>query len=267
MALQLGGSTPSQLAVCAMLGQRYHYDEINLNVGCPSHRVKSGRFGACLIKEPALVADCIKAMQDIVTIPVTVKTRTGVDHHDSYQQLCDFVGQIAQTGCQVFIIHARKAWLQDLSPKQNREIPPLQYQRVYQLKRDFPDLQIIINGGIGDYLAISDHLKQVDGVMIGREAYHTPYLLSQFDRLFYHDEAVVPTRLSVLEAYQAYVRKQLALAVPLRQLVLPLFDLFRSMLGGKRWRQYLTESLQQSAADERIIERAISAIDATVSYI
>ncbi|HXK58236.1 MAG TPA: tRNA dihydrouridine(20/20a) synthase DusA, partial [Gammaproteobacteria bacterium] len=172
VALQIGGSDPVQLSRAARLGQQWGYDEINLNLGCPSERVQSGRFGACLMSEPDLVADCIKAMVDSVTIPVTVKQRIGIDHLDSYQLLRDFVGRLSLAGSRTFIVHARKAWLQGLSPKENREIPPLSYATVYRLKRDFPELEIIINGGITSIEACEEHLALVDGVMIGREAYH-----------------------------------------------------------------------------------------------
>ncbi|HTJ93231.1 MAG TPA: tRNA dihydrouridine(20/20a) synthase DusA, partial [Pararobbsia sp.] len=185
VALQLGGSEPADLAKCATLGEQWGYDEINLNCGCPSERVQRGAFGACLMAEPQLVADCVKAMRDVVSIPVTVKHRIGIDDVSEYSFVRDFVGTIADAGCEVFIVHARNAILKGLSPKENREIPPLKYEYAYQLKRDFPSLDISINGGIQSLDEVEQHLEHVDGVMLGREAYHNPYLLAGVDARFY----------------------------------------------------------------------------------
>ena len=185
LALQLGGCDPLALADCARLGMEYGYDEINLNVGCPSDRVQSGRFGACLMAEPGLVADCVAAMQDAVALPVTVKCRTGIDERDSFEELGGFIRAVSDAGCGTFIIHARKAFLQGLSPKENRTVPPLNYDYVYRIKQQFPDLEIIINGGIRDLDSAEAHLGRVDGVMLGRVAYHEPYMLAGVDARFY----------------------------------------------------------------------------------
>ncbi|MCG7914477.1 MAG: tRNA dihydrouridine(20/20a) synthase DusA, partial [Candidatus Thiodiazotropha weberae] len=210
VALQLGGSEPEALAECAKLGEAWGYDEINLNVGCPSDRVQSGRFGACLMLTPELVADCVKAMRDQVVVDVTVKHRIGVDDQDSYQALCDFVGRVSEAGCETFIVHARKAWLQGLSPKENREIPPLHYETVHQLKQDFPALEIIINGGITTLEQVEQNLKQVDGVMIGREAYNNPWILSQVDRLIYGSEGNPSSRHQIIESMIPYIDQELS---------------------------------------------------------
>ncbi|MEM9242638.1 MAG: tRNA dihydrouridine(20/20a) synthase DusA [Pseudomonadota bacterium] len=257
IALQLGGSVADELARCAKLGEQYGYDEINLNIGCPSDRVQSGRFGVCLMKEPQLVADCVAAMRAVVAIPVTVKTRIGVDDQDSYQALHQFIETVARTGCETFIIHARKAWLQGLSPKQNRDIPPLQYQRVYQLKRDFPDLEIIINGGISDYDSIHQHLHNVDGVMIGRKAYQAPYFLSEIDQHFYACSTKQVTAVEILQQYSHYVQRQLDRGVPLASLLRHLMGFFRGVPKGKQWRRYLSEHIHQKNAGIDVLLSAI----------
>ncbi|MEW8258676.1 MAG: tRNA dihydrouridine(20/20a) synthase DusA, partial [Candidatus Thiodiazotropha taylori] len=227
VALQLGGSEPEALGQCAKLGEAWGYDEINLNVGCPSDRVQSGRFGACLMLTPELVADCIKAMRDQVTIDVTVKHRIGVDDQDSYQALCDFVGKVSEAGCETFIVHARKAWLQGLSPKENREIPPLHYETVHQLKRDYPDLQIIINGGITTLEQVEENLKQVDGVMIGREAYNNPWILSQADSLIYASEGSPASRHQIIEAMIPYIDQELSAGTPINRITRHILGLFQ----------------------------------------
>ena len=214
LALQLGGSEPADLARSARLGEQWGYDEINLNCGCPSERVQKGAFGACLMAEPALVADCVKAMRDAVAIDVTVKHRIGIDDRSSYGFMRDFVGTVAGAGCSTFIVHARTAILKGLSPKENREIPPLQYEFAYRLKREFPDLEIILNGGVKTVAEIDLHLTHVDGVMLGREAYHNPFLMVGFDARYYGDRTPVPTRSDVVHAMLPYIRAQLALMVP-----------------------------------------------------
>ena len=206
VALQLGGSDPADLATAAKLGQQWGYDEINLNCGCPSERVQKGAFGACLMAEPQLVADCVKAMRDAVTIDVTVKHRIGIDDVESYDFVRDFVGTVAAAGCTTFIVHARNAILKGLSPKENREMPPLKYEYAYQLKRDFPDFEIIINGGIKTEAEIDEHLQHVDGVMLGREAYHNPYVMADFDQRYYGADGAPKTREQVLEAMIPYIR-------------------------------------------------------------
>ena len=210
VALQLGGSDPAELARCAKWAQEWGYDEVNLNCGCPSDRVQSGMFGACLMAQPRLVADCVKGMRDACDLPVTVKHRIGIDEMERYEELVDFIGPVAAAGCEVFIVHARKALLQGLSPKQNREIPPLNYPWVYQLKRDFPNLTIVINGGIQTLDECRAHLNHVDGVMIGREAYQNPWMLADVDRELFGMDNPVQSRDDVIEALLPYAERQLA---------------------------------------------------------
>ncbi|MGV6806927.1 MAG: tRNA dihydrouridine(20/20a) synthase DusA [bacterium] len=241
VALQLGGSDPGDLALCSKLASDMNYDEINLNCGCPSDRVVSGKFGAIMMKEPDLVADCVKAMVDGSDTPVTVKHRIGVDDLDSYAFLCDFVGRVADAGCETFIVHARKAWLSGLSPKQNREIPPLDCERVYQLKLDFPELEIIINGGIKTLEETSDHLKHVDGVMMGREAYHNPYILADVDRLFYGSEQEPPSRTTILQQFNDYMADQCEGGLKPSNLTRHILGLFQGMPGARKFRRYISE--------------------------
>ncbi|MCG7869619.1 MAG: tRNA dihydrouridine(20/20a) synthase DusA [Candidatus Thiodiazotropha taylori] len=260
VALQLGGSEPEALAQCAKLGEQWGYDEINLNVGCPSDRVQSGRFGACLMLTPELVADCVKAMRDQVTIDVTVKHRIGVDDQDSYQALCDFVGKVSEAGCETFIVHARKAWLQGLSPKENREIPPLHYETVHQLKRDYPDLQIIINGGITTLEQVEENLKQVDGVMIGREAYNNPWILSQADSLIYASEGSPASRHQIIEAMIPYIDQELSAGTPINRITRHILGLFQGLPGAKKWRRMLSEEAHKAGADSGLILRAAAQV-------
>ena len=210
ISLQLGGSNPADLARCAKLAEERGYDEVNINVGCPSDRVQNGRFGACLMGEPALVADCVKAMRDVVDIPVTVKTRIGIDDQDSYEFLQAFIEQVRDAGCDTFIVHARKAWLSGLSPKENREIPPLDYPRVYRVKQDYPDLTIALNGGVTSMEQTLEHLQHVDGVMMGREAYQNPYILAQVDNLVFGQNNAVPSRHEVVRMMLPYIEQELA---------------------------------------------------------
>ncbi len=247
IALQIGGSHPNLLSDCAKIAEAYQYDEINLNVGCPSDRVQSGRFGACLMAEPALVGECVNAMQRAVHIPITVKTRIGIDQQDSYEELCSFIKIVSQAGCQTFIIHARKAWLKGLSPKENREIPPLRYDIVYQLKHDFPHLEIIINGGILTLEQAKEQLQQVDGVMLGRAAYHNPYMLAEVDQTIYTTEKAIPTREAVLLEYLDYIEHQLDKNnSSLNQMIRPLLGLYLGQPGGKKWRRYLSETVARN---------------------
>jgi tRNA-dihydrouridine synthase A len=241
VALQLGGSDAADLAVCAKLGERWGYDEINLNCGCPSERVQRGSFGACLMAEPKLVADCVKAMCDAVTIPVTVKHRIGIDKNESYDFVRDFVGTVADAGCTVFIVHARNAILKGLSPKQNREVPPLKYDMAYQLKRDFPSLSIVINGGIRTTADVHEHLKHVDGVMIGREAYHNPYWLASFDREFFASTAPIPTREIVETRMAQYVARVAASGVPRHSVMRHTLGLYHGMPGARAWRRSMSQ--------------------------
>ena len=255
VALQLGGSDPKGLSAAAKIGEDFGYDEINLNVGCPSARVQSGRFGVCLMAEPDLVAQCVHAMQSVVEVPVTVKTRTGFDDRDGYEELCYFVQKVAEGGCGTFAIHARKAWLQGLSPKENREIPPLCYDRVYQLKRDFEDLEIIINGGIRTLEEADSHLRSVDGVMIGREAYQNPFLLASVDEKFFGD-AGGPTRETILDGLYDYVRVQTQQGVRLHKVTRHVIGLFAGMPGARAWRRHLSEEGVKPGADAEVLRTA-----------
>ncbi len=257
LALQVGGSSPEDLAECARIGQDRGYDEVNLNLGCPSDRVQSGRFGACLMAEPDLVADCIEAMRLAVQVPVTVKTRIGIDHRDSYEELAHFVQTVAGAGCETFIIHARKAWLQGLSPKQNREVPPLRYDLVYQLKRDFPHLEVVINGGITSLEEVRAHLDAVDGVMIGREAYQNPYLLAGVDQMFYGGGGPVQTRREILDAFIPYVEAQLKRGVRLNQMTRHIVGLFQAVPGARAWRRHLSENAHKPGTGVEMIREAV----------
>lgn len=256
VALQLGGSDPAALGECARIVEDFGYDEVNLNVGCPSDRVQSGRFGACLMAEPELVAECVRAMGDRVSIPVTVKTRIGVDDRDSYEELAHFVRTVAEAGCRTFIIHARKAWLKGLSPRENREIPPLRYDIARQLKIDFPALEIVLNGGIQTLEESLEHLRQFDGVMLGRSAYHNPYLLAEADRLLYGDDHPIPSRREVLEAYLPYVARELARGVRMQGISRHILGLFHGAPGGKRWRRHLSENAVKPGAGIEVLRAA-----------
>ncbi len=260
LAIQLGGSNPLHLAECARIVEQYGYDEINLNIGCPSDRVQEGRFGACLMADATLVAECVAAMSHAVQIPITVKTRIGIDRQDEYPFLHNFIDTVAQTQCQHFIIHARKAWLSGLSPKENREVPPLNYPRVYQLKSDFPQLQISINGGIKTLDEASVHLDRVDGVMIGREAYHNPYLLSQVDQRFYQNSTTPANRVEILELFYPYVEQKLKNGVRLNQITRHILGLFQGVPGARAWRRHLSESAHRPGADCSVIQKAASFI-------
>ncbi len=245
LAIQLGGGVAADLAKAAKIVEPYGYSEINLNVGCPSDRVKSGCFGAILFKEPSVVADCVAEVCAAVKLPVTVKTRIGVDDYESYAYLTKFIQEVSLAGCQTFIIHARKAWLQGLSPKENREIPPLNYQWVYQIKRDFPHLTIVLNGGIDSLSAAQAHLQQVDGVMLGRVAWYNPYLFAELDALLSPQKILmIPNRTSIVLNYFPYLEKAFISGENLSPLIQPLLGLFHGVAGGRRWRQKLSEILQ-----------------------
>jgi tRNA-dihydrouridine synthase A len=257
LVLQLGGSDPQQLAECSRIGENAGYDEINLNVGCPSDRVQSGRFGACLMAEPALVADCVAAMSNAVSVPVTVKTRIGIDDRDSYAELSHFVDRVQQGGCKTFIIHARKAFLQGLSPKENRTVPPLNYDYAYRIKQQYPELSIIINGGITDLDSAEQHLAIVDGVMLGRSAYHNPYLLAEVDnRLFQaHDTAL--TREDVVHRMRSYIERELNQGSPLKHITRHMLGLFQGIPGARNWRRHLSEYGPRTGAGIEVIEQAL----------
>ena len=238
VALQLGGSEPSDLARCARMGAQWGYDEINLNCGCPSERVQRGAFGACLMREPQLVADCVKAMVDVVQIPVTVKHRIGIDKDESYDFVRDFVGTVAQAGCSTFIVHARNAWLKGLSPKENREIPPLRYELAHQLKLDFPRLTIVVNGAITTTAQVQEQLQRLDGVMVGREAYHNPWWLSEWDAAFYGEELVQVTREQVEDHMVGYMEREAAEhGTPWYPIARHMLGLRHGLTGSRRWRQ------------------------------
>jgi len=256
VAIQLGGSDPIDLAACAKLAEQRGYDEINLNCGCPSDRVQSGMFGACLMAQPTLVADCIKAMRDAVSIPVTIKHRIGIDDQDEYQDLTAFVDAVAAAGCKTFIVHARKAWLDGLSPKENREIPPLMYERVYQLKQQYPSLEIIINGGITDFESCDMHLQQVDGVMMGREAYQNPYILAGVDQHFFNSTTPTVSRDDVLKNYIAFCEREMAKGTRLNHLTRHILGLYHGQHGGKIFRRVISENVTKTGATPDLLWRA-----------
>ena len=259
LALQLGGSDPAMLAGSAAIGEAFGYDEINLNVGCPSPRVSSGRFGACLMYEPLLVAECVAAMMARVSVPITVKCRIGVDHHDSYEHLHTFIRTVAAAGCKVFIVHARKAWLKGLSPRQNREVPPLCYDVVQKLKQDFPELKIIVNGGIANVTEISDHLEWADGVMIGRAAYSNPYLLAAVQSQIFNSP-LVPSRHEIIERFIPYVEEKLVEGVKLSSMTRHILGLFQNMPGAAAWRRKLSQHSGSQAGGVSVIRDALLAI-------
>jgi tRNA-dihydrouridine synthase A len=260
VALQLGGSDPTLLAEAARRGEDFGYCEINLNVGCPSDRVQEGRFGACLMAEPALVADCVAAMRAAVSIPVTVKCRIGIDDQDEDEDLDRFVATVAATGCSTFVIHARKAWLEGLSPRENREIPPLNHDRVYRIKRSHPGLVIIINGGITTLAEARAHLAHVDGVMLGRAAYHTPWILSEVDQLFFGEAARNMNRAEIVERMKPYVAAELRKAPGLARLTRHMLGLFHGEPGGRVWRRVISEEAHRRNAGIEVLDRALAAV-------
>ena len=264
VALQLGGSDPEDLASCARIAQQRGYDEINLNVGCPSDRVQRGRFGACLMLEPDLVRDCMSAMIDAVDIPVTIKTRLGVDDHYSYQYMSDFVGRVAESGCGVFVMHARKALLAGLSPKQNRDVPPLHYDWVYRLKEESPDLQVVINGGIGSVDEVNSHLEHVDGVMLGRAAYHTPWLLAECQQQLF-EKQTIKTREDIIEGMNLYIERQVSSGVAVKHISRHLLGLFQGLPGAKAWRRYLSENAYRDDNNTNLLNQALATMKKTAS--
>ena len=249
VALQLGGSDPVQLAQAARIGVEFGYDEVNLNCGCPSDRVQSGSFGAVLMENPALVADCVAAMRAAVHVPITVKCRIGVDDNDSYAALCDFVAINRNAGCTTFIVHARKAWLSGLSPKQNREVPPLNYPAVFALKRDFPELEIILNGGLKTLTDCSTALDNIDGVMIGREAYQNPYMLARVDaEIFGRAQVPMLSRIDIALRYATYIEQQLQQGSRLNHMTRHILGLFNGVPGARQWRRFLSENAHKPGA-------------------
>ena len=256
LALQLGGSVPAELAACAKLAEQAGYDEVNLNVGCPSDRVQNNMIGACLMAHPALVADCVKAMRDAVSIAVTVKHRIGIDGRDSYAELCDFIGQVRDAGCQSFTVHARIAILSGLSPKENREVPPLRYDLAAQVKRDFPTLEIILNGGIKTLEQCQDHLQTFDGVMLGREAYHNPYLLAQVDQQLFGSTAAVLSRFEAMQSMRGYIAEHLAEGGSMHHITRHMLGLAQGFNGARRFRQLLSVDIHKTAEPLALFDQA-----------
>ena len=261
VALQLGGSDPKAMADCAKMTEDFGYDEVNINVGCPSDRVQNGAFGACLMAEPDLVAENVSKMQNAVDIPVTVKNRVAIDEMDEYECLPNFLETVSQAGCKTFIIHARKAWLKGLSPKQNRDVPPLNYELIYQMKRDFPELEIIINGGIKSLDESEQHLEQVDGVMIGREAYHNPFMMNEVDQRLYGEAVDERTSFEILDKYIEYMQKQMDEGVYLKHMSRHLLGLFIGQPGAKAWRRHISENAHKEGAGIEVIQQAVSYIN------
>jgi tRNA-dihydrouridine synthase A len=260
VALQVGGSEPDDLAEAARLAVRWGYDEINLNCGCPSERVQRGAFGACLMAEPRLVADCIKAMQDAVDVPVTVKHRVGIDGNEEYGFVRDFVGTLADAGCRVFIVHARSAWLKGLSPRENREVPPLRYEVVHRLKVDFPSLVIVLNGGLATLEAVQSELAGVDGVMLGRVAYHDPFLLAAVDRTLFDASAPVPSREEVVARMSDYLAREVARGTAPRHVVRHMLGLYQGVRGARVWRRRLSDATVLAVDGADVLKRSMQLV-------
>jgi tRNA-dihydrouridine synthase A len=260
VAVQLGGSEPDALAEAARIAEGFGYDEINLNVGCPSDRVQSGRFGACLMREPALVADCVAAMRKAVAIPVTVKCRIGVDEQDPAVALPTLARQVRDVGCETLIVHARKAWLEGLSPKENRDVPPLEYERAYALKSAMPEMEVIVNGGVLTLDEAATHLAHVDGVMLGRAAYQTPYVLADVDRRFYGNTRPAPTRHEVLERFLPYVERELARGTHLHAMSRHILGLFQGLPGARAFRRHISENAPRKDAGAEVIRDAMALV-------
>jgi len=260
IALQLGGSNPTDLASCARMAEDWGYDEVNLNCGCPSDRVQNNMIGACLMAEPDLVAECIAAMQNAASIPITVKHRIGIDNQDDYEDMAKFVSTIATTGCKTFIVHARKAWLKGLSPKENREVPPLDYDKVIKLKKEFPHLTIIINGGITNLDQSQTLLQHLDGVMIGREAYSNPYLLAEVDQQLFAEEKAIPSREEIFEQFMLYCEKNLQKGTKLSHMTRHVLGLFQGQPGARSFRRVLSEKGPRPDAGMEVLKEALNAI-------
>jgi len=266
IALQLGGSKPKDLAMCSTLAEQWGYDEINLNVGCPSDRVQNGQFGACLMKSPQLVSDCVKAMRDACGLPITVKCRIGVDDQDSYEAFRDFIGTVAEGGCDLFIVHARKAWLQGLSPKQNREIPELNYEFVHRVKGEFNQLSFVLNGGLTDLDECIKELQQLDGVMLGREAYQNPFLLAPVDALIYQDASQSRSRAEVIEDLLPFIELQLSKGIALKKLTRHILGLFHGQTGAKAWRRHLSQNAYLPEASTKTVLDALALTENTKRF-
>lgn len=260
LALQLGGSDPTLLAAAARVGEDWGYDEINLNCGCPSDRVQAGRFGACLMREPDLVAECVAAMRAVVRVPVTVKCRIGVDDQDDDLGLLQFIEKVAAAGCDVFVVHARKAWLKGLSPKENRDVPPLNYARIHRLRQEFPELTLVINGGLTTVAACQQQLLRLDGVMLGRSAYHEPYLLAELERALFAPQSDLPDRITIAEAMCNYTQAQLASGQGLAQISRHMLGLFQGLPGARRFRRVLSEQAHRKGSNWTTMQEALNAM-------
>ncbi|MYB34605.1 MAG: tRNA dihydrouridine(20/20a) synthase DusA [Gammaproteobacteria bacterium] len=262
VGIQLGGSSPNELAFCSRIAQEQGYDEINLNIGCPSDRVQSARFGACLMAEPELVASCVEEIRGTSDLPVTIKTRIGIDKHDDYEFLADFITKTASAGCNTFFIHARKAWLKGLSPRQNRSIPPLEYDKVYRVKEDFPNLRIIVNGGIRTLPAVESHLEKLDGVMIGREANRNPWFMKELSDYYFENSPKNPatSREAVVRSYMQYIEGQLKQGVALKTMARHLMGIYHGQKGARHWRRMLCEDGPVSDAGLEVVESALQQV-------
>jgi len=257
VALQLGGSDPGLMAAAAALGAAAGYDEININVGCPSDRVQSGQFGACLMAFPETIGDCVRAMRATVEVPVTVKTRIGIDDQDSYEFLARFIETVAAAGCETFVVHARKAILDGLSPKDNRRVPPLNYERIYRLKREHPRLEVVLNGGVTSTADVVHHLEHVDGVMIGRQAYHDPWFLVELEQALGNDSPV-PDRRDIIARMRPYIERELAAGTALKHITRHMLGLFSGQPGARAWRRHLSENAHRPGAGVEVIDQALA---------
>lgn len=267
VALQLGGCDPAHMAECAVQAEELGYDEVNINVGCPSDRVQNGRFGACLMAEPETVAACVKAMQEKVSIPVTVKCRIGIDDMDDYKDLTRFIEVVSNVGCRTFIVHARKAWLQGLSPKQNREVPPLMYDRVYHLKQEFPNLHISINGGVKTLDEVTEHLKHVDGVMVGREVYSNPYILADVDQQVFESNELPLDREAVVRKMVPYIDQHIENGGRAWHIIRHMIGIFQGQPAGRVWRRFLSQNAVKHDVDSIILEQALEVMVETKAQI
>ena len=261
LAIQLGGSNPDDLAVCAKMAEDEGYDEVNLNIGCPSDRVQNGQFGACLMSNKNLVAECVDKINSNISIPVTIKTRIGIDDLDSYEFLYDFISTTHASGCDTYIIHARKAILSGLSPKENREIPPLNYPRVYKIKQDFPNLNITINGGFTEIKQINEQFPHVDGVMVGRVAYQNPYMLAEANKVIFNNSDMVPSRMDILKSYRDYIAVQLQQGERLKNMSRHIIGLFQGQSGARKYRQHLSQAIPEGVEDIQYFDETIQAIN------
>ncbi|MDM1544863.1 tRNA dihydrouridine(20/20a) synthase DusA [Ignatzschineria indica] len=262
VALQLGGSDPEDLAKAAKIGEAYGYSEINLNCGCPSDRVQKGSFGACLMAEPDLVAECYSAMAESTSLPVTIKTRIGIDHEESYQFLANFIDKVSDKGCHHFILHARKAWLSGLSPKENREIPPLNYERVFEIKRNYPHLEIALNGGVQDLAQTELLLGSVDSVMVGRSIYHNPYQMAHVDQQIFEIDAPIKSRYEIIMEMEPYITKHINSGGRLNHIVKHMLGLFHEVPRSRLWRRYLSENMHREGADFQVVLDAYRQLNA-----